>query len=80
VIVVTATPTTGIVKPCGDVNDNGSVNSVDAQLVLQFKAALIDSLPNPDSADVDGDGQITSVDAALILQLEAGLISALTGC
>lgn len=77
----TPTPVTPVItKACGDVNDSGSVNAVDAQLLLQFKAALIPSLPNPDSADVNGDGTITSVDAALILQKEAGLIPALTGC
>lgn len=74
------TATVAAAKACGDVNDSGSVNSVDAQLVLQLKAALIPSLINPASADVNGDGNITAVDAALILQLEAGLINALTGC
>ncbi|MDP3768306.1 MAG: dockerin type I repeat-containing protein, partial [Dehalococcoidia bacterium] len=69
------TPTPPITeKPCGDVNDDGLVNSVDAQLLLQFKAALIDSLPNEPSGDVDGNGEIQSIDAALILQLEAGFI------
>jgi hypothetical protein len=67
----TATPEP---KLCGDVNDDGSTNSVDAQLVLQLKAGLIDSLDNLASADVNGDGEITSVDAALILQKDAGLI------
>lgn len=61
-------------KPCGDVNDNGSVNAVDAQLILQYKAGLISSLPNLPSADVNDSGEVTSVDAALVLQAEAGLI------
>ena len=61
-------------KACGDVNDDGRVNAVDAQLVLQFKAGLISSLPNEPSADVNNSGEVTSVDAALILQVEAGLI------
>jgi hypothetical protein len=68
----TATPET---KACGDVNDDGATNSIDAQLVLQLKAGLIDSLVNEPSADANGDGEITSVDAALILQLDAGLIT-----
>jgi hypothetical protein len=68
------TATTVPAKACGDVNDDGSVNSIDATLVLQLKAALIDSLVNEPSADVNNDGEITSVDAALILQAEAGLI------
>jgi len=70
----TPTATTAPTKLCGDVNDDGSVNSVDAQLVLQLKAGLIDTLANVASADVNGDGEVTSVDAALILQKDAGLI------
>jgi hypothetical protein len=65
-------------KECGDVNDDGAVDSVDASLILQLKAGLIDSLPNADSADVNGDGEITSVDAALLLQFSAGLIPSLS--
>jgi len=60
------------VKPCGDVNDDGVVDSVDAALVLQkeaYPAAV--TLPNPPSADVNADGVVNSVDAALILQHEA---------
>ena len=55
-------------------NDNGSVDAVDAQLVLQYKAGLIATLPNLPSADVNNSGEVTSVDAALILQVSAGLI------
>jgi hypothetical protein len=62
------------------VNDNGIVNAIDAQLILQFRAGIIDSLINPSSADVNSDGQITAVDAELILQVAAGSLppSALT--
>jgi parallel beta-helix repeat protein len=70
-----ATPTaTEPTKDCGDVNDDGNVNSIDAQLILQLTAALIDTLVNSASADVNASGEISSVDAALILQKEAGLI------
>ena len=62
-------------KVCGDVNEDGVANSVDASLILQFKAGLISSLPNESSGDVNGDGALTSVDAALLLQFTAGLIS-----
>jgi hypothetical protein len=72
--VTPPTPTAGPIKMCGDVNDDGLVNSVDAQLILQLKANLITSLPNEPSGDVNDDGQLTSVDAALILQRTAGLI------
>ncbi|MCI0855487.1 MAG: hypothetical protein J4N98_02265, partial [Chloroflexi bacterium] len=61
-------------KVCGDVNMDGVANSVDASLVLQFKAGLISSLPNESSGDVNGDGALTSVDAALLLQFTAALI------
>jgi CSLREA domain-containing protein len=61
-------------KICGDVNMDGIVTAVDAQLLLQFKAGLIQSIPNEISADVDGNGDIQSLDALLILQLTAGLI------
>ena len=72
----TPVPTSTPVPPkvCGDVNMDGVANSVDASLVLQFKAGLISSLPNESSGDVNGDGALTSVDAALLLQFTAGLI------
>jgi hypothetical protein len=72
----TATP---LAKACGDVNDDGSVDSIDAALVLQLVAGLIDQVDNPASADADGDGEITSIDAALILQFTAALLDTL-GC
>ena len=69
---------------CGDVNSSGTINSIDAVLVLQFEAAIISSLSgasgNPEATptttpscspvgDVNGDSSVNSVDAALILQL-----------
>lgn len=67
-------------KTCGDVNDDDNVTAIDAALVLQFNAGLIDTLANELSADVNGDGDITSVDAALVLQFTAGLLADLEGC
>ena len=61
----------------GDVNCDGLVNSIDAALVLQLVAGLLDSLPCETAADVNGDGAINAIDAALILQFGAGLISSL---
>ncbi len=58
----------------GDANCDGIVNSIDALIVLQYKAGLRNTVPCPDLADYNNDGQITSVDAALILQDNAGLI------
>ncbi|MDP3768167.1 MAG: dockerin type I repeat-containing protein [Dehalococcoidia bacterium] len=65
------TPTTPA-KAFGDVNDDGSVTSVDAALILQLNAGLVDSLVNEPSGDVNDDGDVTSVDSALILQCNAG--------
>ncbi|MCH8994234.1 MAG: hypothetical protein IH959_04615 [Chloroflexi bacterium] len=62
----------------GDVNGDGSTNSVDAAIVLQFDAGFIDSLPNGNAnGDVNGDGVANSIDAALILQFNAGLLDSL---
>ena len=80
---VTSTPTTTPSpsptpeKPCGDVNSDGEVTSLDALLILQFVAGFLDSVPNPDSADVNSDGQTDSVDALGILQLTAGFVDTL---
>jgi hypothetical protein len=69
------TPTlTPPAKACGDANLDGSVNAVDAQLVLQYVAALIQELDGMPSADTNGDGSVASTDALLILQYTGGLI------
>lgn len=57
----------------GDANCDGSGDSVDAALVLQFDAGLLTSLACEAAADVDGNNTINSVDAALVLQTIAGL-------
>jgi hypothetical protein len=51
----------------GDVNCNGIVNAIDAALVLQYTAGLINTLPCLSNGDMNGDGRIDSVDAFLIL-------------
>ena len=61
----------------GDVNCDGTVNSIDAALVLQFSAGLLGVLPCPENGDVNGDGNINALDAALILQFAAGLLGTL---
>ena len=58
----------------GDASCDGTVNSIDAAVVLQYSAGLLPSLGCPDNADVNGDGQANSLDAALVLQFVAGLI------
>lgn len=60
--------------PDGDVDCNGRTDSVDAALVLQYDAGLIDSFRCPQAADVNGDGSANGLDAVLILELEAGLL------
>ncbi len=69
-------PGTPAAKACGDVNDDGRINPVDALLILQLGAGLISSLTNPASADVNHNGTINAIDATLILQETAGLIPA----
>lgn len=59
----------------GNVNDDGSIDTADAVLTLQYAAGLIDrSALNTAAADVNGDGSIDTADAVLILQYAAGLI------
>ena len=71
----TSTPTS--VSPLGDVSCDGVVNPVDAALILQFAAGLINAMPCGGSADVNGDGRTDPIDASLILQFAAGLIGEL---
>ena len=72
------TPTATPEKPCGDVNDDGLVNSLDSLLILQLEAALIATLPNLPSADVNGDGVVNSLDSNFILQFVVGFIPSLS--
>ena len=58
----------------GDVNCDGSIDSIDAALLLQLEAALLDELPCAGNADMDADGSANSIDAGLVLQYTAGLI------
>ena len=61
----------------GDADCGDSVNAIDAALVLQLNAGLVDSLPCETSADVNKDGRANALDAALILQYAAGLLPGL---
>ncbi len=78
----TATPTNTPVIPAtpgnliGDVNKNGIITAVDAQLILQETVGFI-TLANPKNADVNEDGVVNSVDALLIQMFVAGLIPSL---
>ena len=63
------------VYPLGDVNGSGTVDSVDALLVLRASLGLITLNEDQISrADVNGDGQITSEDALIILRMGLGIV------
>ena len=59
----------------GDVNGDGSVDSLDAAQVLKYDALLIElDGAALQRADVNSDGMVDSLDAAMILKFDAGLI------
>ncbi len=58
----------------GDANCDMTLNAIDATLLLQFVAGLVEDLACIHIADVSGDGLVDSRDAMLILQFEAGLL------
>ena len=75
VTITTQDGTLNILPVCtkGDVNNDGSITSVDASMVLQISVGLIE----PDTyqmcaGDVNNDGKINSLDASLILQCSVG--------
>ena len=62
--------------PIGDANGDGVTNSIDAILVLQLSAGILERLdraPKEGIADVNHDGVVNVIDAQLILQYDAGL-------
>lgn len=59
----------------GDVNNDGSIDIIDALLVAQYYVGLIQTFAYPEAADVDGSGDVDIVDALLIAQYYVGLIS-----
>ena len=70
---VPPTPTPS--SSCGDANGSGTVDAVDAALILFAIAGLTPAVPSPNNADVDGNGRLDSVDVLRILQVSAGLIN-----
>lgn len=60
----------------GDVDENGSVEAVDALAVLKHvvKLEMITSYPATELADMDDDGDITATDALEILKTVVGLV------
>ncbi len=66
-----------IAADLGDVNNDGKIDSVDATLILQKYAQLIDESCDGyynSLADVDFSGEVDAADATLVLQMYAGLI------
>lgn len=61
----------------GDANCDGRVNAIDAALVLQLNAGLLQDLPCRAFADANQNGSIGPVDATLILQYSSGMLPAL---
>lgn len=84
-VVVPAIPT--LPAPCtptprppgeaGDADCSGTVNAVDAALILQLIAALTDSLDCEHLADVNDSDAVDAIDVTLILQFTAGLLDEL---
>ena len=61
----------------GDVNGDGDIDFMDAQLILQYDAGLITLTPEQlAAADVNKDGDVDFMDAQLISQYDAGLMTA----
>lgn len=53
----------------GDVDNDNSVTSMDALLVLRYSLDIINSLPVMQAADIDGNGTIDTSDALSILRI-----------
>ncbi|MBN2534400.1 MAG: DUF362 domain-containing protein [Spirochaetales bacterium] len=79
----TSTPTPGtFTSPpgnAGDVNNDGSIDIIDALLVAQFYVGLYPQNFDQSKADTNCDGFIDIIDALLIAQFYVGLVSSL-GC
>lgn len=69
VIEVTGSPL------CGDADIDGDADPIDAALILQFIAGLVEFF-QIDHLDVDGSGDVDPIDVALVLQYTAGLVDA----
>jgi hypothetical protein len=65
------------VVPIGDASCDLQVNSIDANIVLQSAARLIQRPPCATAADTNRDGSVQPTDATLILQYTAGLLDEL---
>jgi lysophospholipase L1-like esterase len=62
-------------QSCGDVDNNGTVDIIDALLVAQDYVGIASTEINRDLADVNADGNINIVDALLIAQFYVGIVA-----
>lgn len=70
-ISITYTIKVGDCAKLGDVNEDGTVDNLDAVEVLKYDSGMIDEIAN---ADVNNDGEVNNLDAAMILKYDAGII------
>ena len=70
--VVTLSLTVSATPDLGDVNGDGTVDALDAQMILDQEAQNLMQTLSVDTTDVSGDGIIDSDDAVLIAQYAEG--------
>lgn len=64
----------------GDANDDGTINNIDAMLILQYAVGLKNQADLAYAAcDVNGDNMVNNIDAMLVLQYAVGLITVFPG-
>lgn len=68
----------GFSQSCGDVNNSGSVDIVDALVIAQYYVGLNPSPFYASVADTNGDGSTDIIDALLVAQYYVGLVSTLS--
>ena len=61
----------------GDANCDFSRTSIDAAIILQLTAGLLESTLCTKNADTNANGSVDAIDAALVLQFSAGLLESL---
>lgn len=66
-------------RELGDVNNNGTIDIVDALITTQSYVGLKPPGFNPAVADTSGDGEVTIVDALMIAQYYVGVLSEFPG-
>lgn len=71
VIVAISMATVSFARYKGDINNDGSVNSSDALIALQYAVGTITEI-DKSAADMDNDGHINSNDALAILRTSVG--------